>query len=143
MAVLADILLLIAALSAALYCRVLALRLRRLGDTGKGLGGAISALSVQADEMKATLNGLQGETDRQVARLESAGARADAAARRLELLLAALPDEVPPPPPPLKLSPADRLPAETEAGNGATTRKRGPARRIFRNRAVGGLELSA
>lgn len=93
MSLIADIMLLIAAMAAAFYCRVLAVRLKRLGQTDQGLGGAISALNFQVDEMKSALNSVSKATDQRARTLESLNARGDAAARRLELLLASLHDE--------------------------------------------------
>jgi hypothetical protein len=90
MAMISDGLLLLAALTAAFYCRVLAIRLRRLGRTDKGLGGAISALNYQVDDMKATLESVTLAAKNRTASLERHTVRAEAASRRLELLLAGL-----------------------------------------------------
>lgn len=93
MSLISDGLLLVAAFSAAFYCRVLATRLRRLGDTDKGLGGAISALTIQVDEMKAALSLVANAAEKRTSEMLDLTSRADRAARRLELLLAALHDE--------------------------------------------------
>lgn len=90
MAFIADILLFLAALTAALYCRILAQRLKRLGATDKGLGGAISTLSVQVDELQASLKEIRKQTEQREFRLSETTARAEVAARQLELLLASL-----------------------------------------------------
>lgn len=90
MAFVSDILLLFAALAAAFYCRILASRLRALGQMDQGLGGAISSLNIQVSEMKAALDTVAIAAARQSETLHSVTAKADKAARRLELLLAGL-----------------------------------------------------
>ncbi len=90
MALLADVVLFIAALGAAFYCRMLAVRLRRLSDTDQGLGGAISSLSIQVDEMNAALAGVAETAEQRTRDLDRLTARADRASRRLELVLASL-----------------------------------------------------
>jgi hypothetical protein len=115
MTLIADGLLLAAALTAAFYCRILAIRLRRLGRTDQGLGGAISALNFQVDAMKETLQAVSVSAKARTAALERHTIRAEAASRRLELLLAGLHDaEDSKPTRPdverlLKLSPKDRV----------------------------------
>lgn len=115
MSMIADGLLLFAAITAALYCHLLSRRLKRLGDTDKGLGGVISTLTIQVDEMKAALDGVRADQAQRADEIASLTARAEAAARRLHLQLASLHDDpapppvAPPPAPPLKLSAADRV----------------------------------
>ncbi|MCA8869512.1 MAG: hypothetical protein KDA67_12735 [Rhodobacteraceae bacterium] len=116
MSLIADALLLSAAIAAALYCRILALRLKRLGDTDKGLGGAISTLSVQVDEMKAALNRVSITASQKALEMERLVARGDIAARRLELLLTSLHETDEPVSEPritsediLKLAPNDKI----------------------------------
>lgn len=90
MDLIADALLIAGALGAALYCRTLARRLGALKDLDSGLGAAIAALSRQVDELRASLDAaksVSGDQTREVAQLT---ARAEMAAGRLELLLAAL-----------------------------------------------------
>ena len=92
MELIADGLLIAAALSAAVYCQVLAGRLRRLRDMDGGVGAAIAALSGQVEEMRAALAAARvasGESAKELSRL---AARAEMAAGRLELLLAAVHD---------------------------------------------------
>lgn len=98
MAFIADILLLLAAVTAAFYCQVLASRLKRLGATDQGLGGAISALSLQVDHLQAALNSVQNQIHKREESLLLATLKADAAARKLELLLAALHEDTANPP---------------------------------------------
>jgi len=108
----ADGMLLVAALTAAFYCRVLAIRLRRLGQTDQGLGGAISHLNHEVEEMKKTLQSVAIETRKQTKELGQKTTKAEAAARRLELLLASLhhaEDVTEHPKPVLKLSPDEQL----------------------------------
>ncbi|MCC6006249.1 MAG: hypothetical protein JJU40_01065 [Rhodobacteraceae bacterium] len=89
---LSDLLLLAAALGAGLYCHLLARRLRRLSRLDAGLGAAVVALSAQVDAMTAALGQTREGAEGQARQLAEAGHRAEAAARRLELLIAALHD---------------------------------------------------
>ncbi|MCB1366713.1 MAG: hypothetical protein KDK00_03030 [Rhodobacteraceae bacterium] len=116
MSMIADGLLLFAAMTAALYCHLLSRRLKRLGDTDKGLGGVISTLTIQVDQMKAALDGVRADQARRADELQALSARAEAAARHLHLQLASLHDDPPPaappaprPAPPLKLGAAERV----------------------------------
>lgn len=90
MALIADGLLIAGALVAAIYCHVLARRLRRLRDLDAGLGGAIAALSRQVEEMRRTLESARQVSGESVRTLAERTARAEVAAGRLELLLATL-----------------------------------------------------
>lgn len=92
MQILSDILLMAAAFGAALYCHVLSRRLRRFTDLEKGVGGAVAVLSAQVDDLTRTLIKAQGAATGSVGTLNSVSERAEAAARRLELLVAALHD---------------------------------------------------
>jgi len=92
-----DIMLGAGALGAAIYCFVLARRLRRFTDLEKGIGGAVAVLAVQVDDLTKTLRLAQNAADGAETRLAEQGKRAEAAAVRLELLLSAmheLPDPV-------------------------------------------------
>jgi hypothetical protein len=126
MRLIADILLAAGALGAGMYCYVLALRLRQFQTLESGMGGAIAVLSAQVDDMTRALDRARGAAGGQVAALESETARAEAAARRIELLLASLhdlPDTAQPAPPPS----AARIP---DGGEGHRLRfvRRRPAR---------------
>lgn len=88
MDLIADILLLCAALGAGLYCFVLARRLRRFTDLEAGMGGAVAVLSVQVEDMKKALENARQTSDAQVGQLEAATSRAEDALRRLELTMA-------------------------------------------------------
>jgi hypothetical protein len=92
MDLIADGLLISAACVAALYCHVLARRLRRLGDLDAGLGGAIAALSRQAEELRTAIDGARGAAGESSRELAKRTARAEAAAGRLEILISAMHD---------------------------------------------------
>lgn len=88
----ADILLAAGAIGAGLYCLVLSRRLRRFTDLEKGVGGAVAILSAQVDDLQKTIVRAQGTATASVTKLGDATARAEAAANRIELLLASLHD---------------------------------------------------
>lgn len=92
MAFIADILLVAGALGAGLYCHVLSRRLRRFTDLEKGVGGAVAVLSAQVDDLGRTLKRSQDAARSSVETLSGVSDRAEAAARRLELLVASLHD---------------------------------------------------
>lgn len=111
MALIADIFLAAGALGAAIYCLVLSRRLARFSDLEKGMGGAIAVLSVQVDDMTKALSKAQGTASTAQTDLDAVSARAEAAAQRLELLLASMHDlpaatTAPAAPPPYSPSPA-------------------------------------
>jgi len=103
------------ALGAAAYCFILSRRLQRFTDLEKGVGGAVAVLSAQVDDLTRALARAQGRAGESAASLAAASDRAEAAAGRLELLLATLHD----------------LPEPDTAANGsapgATVFVRGPA----------------
>lgn len=92
MAFLSDILLASGAFAAAIYCLVLSRRLKALTKLDSGMGAAIAVLSVQVDELKAALAGARETAQGMSGRLGAQTERAEAAARRLELLIASLHD---------------------------------------------------
>jgi hypothetical protein len=92
MELIADFLLLAATVGAAVYCYVLAARLRRFTTLETGMGGAIAVLSAQVDDMTRALQKAQGVASGSEQRLEELTARADLLSRRLELLVASLHD---------------------------------------------------
>lgn len=106
MTMIADILLVAGALGAGLYCHVLSRRLRRFTDLEKGVGGAVAVLSAQVDDLTKTLTRAQTTAKSSVDTLDDVSARAEAAARRLELLVASLHD-----------LPEPKAPAMTERDN--------------------------
>jgi len=90
MEMLADALLIMGAAGAALYCRILAKRLGALKNLDSGLGAAIAALSRQVDELRGSIEQARAASGEQTRSLSQLTARAEMAAGRLELLLAAL-----------------------------------------------------
>lgn len=92
MAMIADILLVAGALGAGLYCYVLARRLARFNDLETGMGGAVAVLSAQVDDLTRALAAAQASAGVSSQSLDSLTTRAETAARRLELLVAALHD---------------------------------------------------
>ena len=92
MELVANILLVAGALGAGFYCFVLARRLNKFNDLEKGVGGAVSVLSAQAEDLNKTLLAARTASDGSNAALEDLTARAEAVANRLELLIASLHD---------------------------------------------------
>mgnify|MGYP003136265618 CR=1 FL=1 len=97
MAMIADILLAAGALGAALYCYVLARRLRRFTDLETGVGGAVAVLSAQVDDLTKALVMAQKSAGESVQTLAVQTGKADEAAKRIELLVASLHDLPPEP----------------------------------------------
>lgn len=89
---LSDLLLTAAALGAAAYCIVLSRRLKALGSLEGGMGSAIAVLSAQVDDLSRSLKSAQEAAGRVGGKLDGQTARAEAAARRLELLVASMHD---------------------------------------------------
>ena len=102
MELIADILLVAGALGAGIYCFVLARRLRRFNDLETGVGGAVAVLSAQVDDLTTTLEAAQNSAGSSAESLIELTERAEAAAKRLELLVASMhdlpPSENPEPP---------------------------------------------
>lgn len=92
MDLIADIVLAAGAFGAAFYCHMLSRRLRAFSRLETGMGGAIAVLSQQVDDMTVALDKAQDTAGQSADQLEERVARAEAAARRLELLLASLHD---------------------------------------------------
>lgn len=92
MNILSDILLAAGAFATAIYCFVLARRLKRFTQLEGGMGGAIAVLSAQVDEMTRALASAHKAANASAETLEQQTRRAEAAARRIELLLASLHD---------------------------------------------------
>ena len=88
----ADVLMAAGALGAGLYCLVLSRRLRRFTDLETGVGGAVAVLSAQVDDLTRALSRAESQARASVGTLAATADRADAAARRIELLLASLHD---------------------------------------------------
>ncbi len=120
---LADLLLAVGATGAAVYCAVLSRRLRALGGLDGNLGTAIAVLSAQVDALTRALEQARAAATVADERSRASTERAEAAARKLELLLAALHDlpktgdgkgeqAHPPPKPAAKAASASPLGAE-------------------------------
>lgn len=92
MALIADILLGAGAVAAALYCLVLSRRLQRFTRLEDGMGAAIAVLSAQVDDMTRALKQAQTAAQTSGATLITQTARAELAAERLSLMLAAMHD---------------------------------------------------
>ncbi len=113
MALLSDILLAAGAFAAAIYCYVLAGRLKKFQTLEGGLGGAIAVLSAQVDDMTKALDKARGVANGSAERLESLTGRAESVAARLELLVASMHD-IPEPGVDNKPAPAEKPDAESE-----------------------------
>ncbi|ABV94995.1 conserved hypothetical protein [Dinoroseobacter shibae DFL 12 = DSM 16493] len=120
MTLIADIFLAAGALGAAIYCLVLSRRLARFSDLEKGMGGAIAVLSVQVDDMTKALAKAQGTASTAQSDLDAVAARAEAAAQRLELLLASMHDL---PTPAAEAKPQPQQPAAEDAAIQWRTRR--------------------
>lgn len=92
MGLIADALLAAGAFGAALYCYILQGRLQRFTALESGMGSAIAVLSAQVDDMTRALQAAQATASHSSDALEAQVARAEAAAARLDLMLAALHD---------------------------------------------------
>lgn len=92
MQLIADMLMIAATIGASAYCLVLAARLRRFTTLETGMGGAIAVLSAQVDDMTRALEKARAVATLSERNLEELTTRADALARRLELLMASLHD---------------------------------------------------
>ena len=90
MTLIADIVLAAAALGAALYCAVLSRRLERFNQLDGGMGGAIAVLSAQVDDMTRAISTARAAAQESSGSLASLTERAEAAAHRIELLLASM-----------------------------------------------------
>jgi hypothetical protein len=111
MNLISDVLLSAGAFGAAIYCFVLSARLKKLTALESGMGGAIAVLSVQVDDMTKALHKAGGASSGSAASLDGLASRAEAAAARIELLLAAMYDLPDPAPLPQGAAPtADRAP---------------------------------
>ncbi|MFN3936850.1 MAG: hypothetical protein ACK4KW_04650 [Gemmobacter sp.] len=92
MELIADVLLAAGAFGAAIYCFVLGRRLSHFGDVESGMGGAIAVLSMQVDDLTRALAKAGDSAAGSTERLEALTVQAEAAATRLELLMASLHD---------------------------------------------------
>ncbi len=99
MGLIADVLLIAGALGAALYCMILARRIKGLSRLDTGLGGAIATLSAQVDEMRTSVKVAAQTSGASMKDLKEVTNRAEIAAGRLELLLSTVHERGQPPKP--------------------------------------------
>ena len=92
MELIADFLMVAGTFGAAIYCYVLAARLKRFSTLETGMGGAIAVLSAQVDDMTRALEKASVAATGSAGSLEALTGRAKLAAAKLELLLASLHD---------------------------------------------------
>ncbi|MEM1313163.1 MAG: hypothetical protein AAGI51_01305 [Pseudomonadota bacterium] len=126
MTLIADGLLIAAALTAAMYCHVLSRRLRRLRDMDGGVGAAIATLSDQVDAMRGALAAARSQSAAATRTMTETTARAEAAAARLELLIAAARGR-PTPETPMQRAVASRRAETSSAFTPAERRPQAPA----------------
>lgn len=92
MELIADFLMIAGSFGAAIYCYVLATRLKRFSTLETGMGGAIAVLSAQVDDMTRALDKASVAAKGSASSLEGLTGRSELAAAKLELLLASLHD---------------------------------------------------
>lgn len=92
MEMISDMLLVAGAFGAAVYCAVLAARLKKFQTLEGGMGGAIAVLSAQVDDMTRALEKARGTANGHAETLDALATRAESVAARLELLLASMHD---------------------------------------------------
>ncbi|WP_238547876.1 hypothetical protein [Meridianimarinicoccus roseus] len=125
MALVADILLIAGALGAGFYCFVLSRKLSHFKNLETGVGGAITALSAQVEEMTAALEKARADAQSSTTSLDESSQRAELAAAELRQLM-----QQPIPPSPLKTGPfQDREPPAEKVE---------PAQPTFRRRRANG-----
>lgn len=122
MDLIADILLVAGSFGAAVYCYVLAARLKRFTTLESGMGGAIAVLSAQVDDMTVALEKARGAANGSAESLQDLTARGESVARRLELLVASLHDLPDPKAPPM----APQAPAPEDDRRLRFVRRRSP-----------------
>lgn len=100
MALISDILLILGAVAATIYCIILSKRLQNFKDLDKGIGGAVSVLSSQVETLTQALNQAQTTADQSNSSLADLTQRAETVSQRLELLMASMHDLPSPQPQP-------------------------------------------
>lgn len=88
----ADGLLLCGTLLATMYCFVLSRKVKKLSGFESGIGGAIAVLSKQVDDMQSALKKTEQSASEASKQLQEILDDANAAAGRLEVLLAGMDD---------------------------------------------------
>ena len=102
----ADAFLAAGALGAGIYCFVLSRRLARFTDLESGMGAAVALLSRQVDELNSALQSSRRSAETGTETLADLTHQAQAAAKRLELMMASMHD-LPGPPPPRQAPPPE------------------------------------
>lgn len=92
MELIADILMIAGTFGAAIYCYVLATRLKKFSTLETGMGGAIAVLSAQVDDMTRALDRAQDAATTSAASLAALTGRGEGVAAKLEILLASMHD---------------------------------------------------
>lgn len=87
-----DIILIIAAVSASIYCTILSKRLKNFGSLEKGVGGAVSILSAKVEDLQRTLQSAQLSAENSAQKLHNLVEKAEQSSRRIEIQTAALHD---------------------------------------------------
>ena len=92
MDLIADILMIAGTVGVAIYCYVLAGRLKKFSTLESGMGGAIAVLSAQVDDLTRALEKARGAATGSAATLEALSVRSEMVAARLEVMLASMHD---------------------------------------------------
>ncbi|HRK41831.1 MAG TPA: hypothetical protein PLH11_02200 [Gemmobacter sp.] len=92
MNLIADILMIAGTIGVAIYCYVLAGRLKKFSTLESGMGGAIAVLSAQVDDLTRALEKARGAATGSAATLEALTVRSEMVAARLEVMLASMHD---------------------------------------------------
>lgn len=92
MELIANILMIAGTFGAAIYCYVLAARLKRFSTLENGMGGAIAVLSAQVDDMTHALDKARAAAIGSAASLEALTGRSELVAAKLEILMASMHD---------------------------------------------------
>lgn len=92
MELLSNILLVLSATIAGIYCHVLSRRIKKMHDLKDGMGAAISTLAIQVNELNASITVAKKTASQSVQSLEKISGRAELATHRLELLMASMHD---------------------------------------------------
>ncbi|MFT5796012.1 MAG: hypothetical protein ACI9PY_003174 [Ascidiaceihabitans sp.] len=92
MEMIADILLVAGAMSAAFYCLILGRRLKRFNSLEQGVGGAVAVLSAQVDDLNKSLTAAQATAASSAKTLTELTTRAEGMSKQLELQMASLHD---------------------------------------------------
>ena len=101
MDMISDTLMIAGTLGVALYCAILARRLRKFATLESGMGAAIAVLSAQVDDLTRMLERARSAAAGSAGTLEALTTRAETVAARLDVMLAVMHDFPADPIPPL------------------------------------------